>query len=211
MLAGGAQLCAQVPGRSGDGSGTREDTHRMDNISFDRIMQRAIEVATFKTRTYAEIARDPRALPEAAIVVAIVAVAAGIGGLNEGAGGLIAGIILSLLGWVISAAIIYFVGTNITGTPTTSGSVESLLRTLGYASVPRIFFIFGFIWLLGGLVVFVASIWTIITTILAIRASLAMSLSRAIITGVVAWIASVIIQTLLIWIFDLNILFTNFF
>lgn len=182
----------------------------MNNISFDRIMQRAIEVATLNTRTYSEIARDPKALPEAAIVVAIVAVAAGIGGLNEGAGGLIAGIILSLLGWVISAAIIYFVGTNITGTPTTTGSVESLLRTLGYASVPRILFVFGFIWLLGGLIAFFANIWTIVTTVLAIRAALGMSLSRAIITGIVAWVASIIIQTLLIWIFDLNILFTNF-
>lgn len=173
----------------------------MNTISFDRILQRAIDVATFKTRTYAEIARDPRALPEAAIIIAAVTISAGIGGLNDGTGGLLGGIILSLLGWVISSAIIYFVGTNITGTPTTSGSLESVLRTLGYAAAPRIFSFLGFIWLLGGLALFFISIWTLITTILAIRASLSMSLQRAIITGFVAWIAAILVQVLLRLIF----------
>lgn len=137
----------------------------MDRISLDRIAQRAIDVATLKTRTYSEIARDPKALVEAAIVVVAVAISAGIGAVNYGAGGLITGIILSLLGWVISSAIIYVVATRVTGTPTTSGSIQTLLRTLGYASAPNIFSFLGFIWIIGGLVLFALSIWTLITTI----------------------------------------------
>jgi hypothetical protein len=180
----------------------------MDQLSLDRIIQRSKDVATFKTRTYAEIARDPKALAEAAIIVAAVAVAAGIGQVNYGAGGLVAGIILSLLGWVISAAIIYFVGTRVTGTPTTSGSVESLLRTLGYASAPNIFSFLGLIWIVGGLVLFVLSIWTLITTVLAIRAALGMSLQRAIITGFVAWIVAIIVRVLLGLLFGIDIYFT---
>lgn len=180
----------------------------MDNISFDRIVQRSIDFASLKSRTYDEVARDPRALSEAAIIVIAVALAAGIGGLNDGAGGLVAGIILSLLGWVISSAIIYFVGTRITGTPTTSGSVESLLRTLGYASAPRIFSFLGFIWIFGGLIIFVLSIWTLITTVLAIRASLNMSLKRAVITGFIAWIAAAIVQVILAGLFGVAIYFT---
>jgi hypothetical protein len=179
----------------------------MNSISFDRILQRAIDVATFKTRTYSEIARDPRALPEAAIIIAAIAISAGIGGLNDGAGGLLGGIIIALIGWVISSAIIYFVGTNITGTPTTSGSLESVLRTLGYAAAPRIFSFLGFIWLLGGIALFIISIWTLITTVLAIRASLSMSLQRAIITSFVAWIASIIVQVILGLIFGLGFSF----
>lgn len=176
----------------------------MTNISFDRILQRAIDVSTFKTRTYAEIARDPRALPEAAIIIAAVAVAAGIGGLNDGGTGLIGGIIASLIGWVISSAIIYFVGTNITGTPTTSGSLESVLRTLGYAAAPRIFSFLGFIWVLGDIALAVIGLWTLVTTILAIRASLSMSLQRAILTGLVAWIAAIIVRVLFGLIFGLG-------
>lgn len=180
----------------------------MDQISFDRIIQRSKEIATFNTRTYAEVARDPRALPEAAIIVAAVAIAAGIGAVNYGAGGLVGGIILSLLGWIVSAAIIYFVGTRITGTPTTSGSVESLLRTLGYASVPNILSFLGFIWFFGWLVLFVLGIWTLITTVLAIRAALGMSLQRAIITGFVAWIVAIIVRVLLGALFGIDLYFT---
>lgn len=180
----------------------------MDNISLDRIIQRSKAVATFDTRTFAEIARDPRALAEAAVVVVTVAVARGIGGLNDGAGGLISGIILSLLGWVIAAMVVYFVGTRVTGTPTTSGSVESLMRTLGYASAPNIFAFLGFIWIIGPMILGVLWIWTVITTILAIRAALYMGTARAVATGLIAWIASLIVIGLISLIFNLPIFIT---
>jgi hypothetical protein len=179
----------------------------MDRISLDRIVQRAIDVATLKTRTYSEIAPDPRALVEAAIVVVAVAISAGIGAVSYGAGGLITGIILSLLGWVISSAIIYAVGTRVTGTPTTSGSIQSLLRTLGYASAPNIFSFLGFIWIVGGLILFLLSIWTLVTTIFAIRAALNMSLMRAVITGFLAMLAAAIVRILLGWILGVDIYF----
>jgi hypothetical protein len=179
----------------------------MNAISLDRIGQRCKEVATLNTRTYSEIARDPNALAEAAIVVATVAISAGLGNVIHGANGLIGGVILSLLGWVISSAIIYFIGTRITGTPTTTGSVESILRTLGYASAPNVFLFLGFIWIIGPIIVWLLSIWTLITTILAIRASLNMSLGRAVLTGIIAMIAAWIVQVLLGWIFDINIFF----
>lgn len=180
----------------------------MNTISLDRIIQRGKDVATFNTRTYAEIAHDPNALPEAAIVVATVAISAGLGNVIHGANGLVGGVILSLLGWVISSAIIYFIGTRVTGTPTTSGSVESILRTLGYASAPNVLLFLGFIWIIGGVIVWALSIWTLITTILAIRAALGMTLGRAVVTGLIALIASGIIQVLLSWIFGINVFYT---
>jgi hypothetical protein len=181
----------------------------MNTISLDRIIQRGKEVASLNTRTIAEIARDPNALAEAAIVVATVAVSAGIGNVIHGANGLFGGVILSLLGWVISSGIIYFIGTRITGTPTTTGSVESILRTLGYASAPNVFLFLGFIPLLGNLVVGVLGLWTLVTTVLAIRASLSMTLTRAILTGFIAMVASWIVQGLLGFLFGINI-FTTF-
>ncbi len=180
----------------------------MNTISLDRIIQRGKDVATFNTRTYAEIARDPNALPEAAIVVATVAISAGLGNVIHGANGLVAGVILSLLGWVISSAIIYFIGTRITGTPTTTGSVESILRTLGYASAPNVFLFLGFIWIIGPIVVFALSIWTLVTTILAIRAALNMTLGRSILTGFVAMLAAGIVQVLISWIFGIDVFYT---
>lgn len=180
----------------------------MNTISLDRIIQRGKDVAMLNTRTYSEIAHDPNALPEAAIVVATVAISAGLGNVIHGANGLIAGVVLSLLGWLISSAIIYVIGTRITGTPTTSGSVESILRTLGYASAPNVFLFLGFIWIIGPVVVFVLGLWTLVTTILAIRAALDMTLGRAVITGLVAMFAAAIVQFFLSWIFGINVFYT---
>jgi hypothetical protein len=177
----------------------------MNNISLDRIVQRSKEVATLNTRTFAEIARDPGALPEAAIVVAAVAISAGLGGVIDGANGLFGGVILSLLGWVVSSAIVYFIGTRITGTPTTSGNVESILRTLGYAAAPNIFMFLGFIWGIGWVILGLLNLWTLITTILAIRASLNLSLGRSAITGLLAILASAIVRGLLAWIFGISL------
>lgn len=177
----------------------------MDNISLDTIIRRGREVAQLNTRTYAEIARDPNAVPEAAIVVAIVAISAGIGNVLHGPLGLLGGVIAALLGWVVSSAVIWAVGTRITGTPTTEGSLESVLRSLGYAAAPNVFLFLGVIWIVGGVIVWLLSIWTLVTTILAIRASLNMTLGRAILTGFVAMVASWIIRGVIGMIFGLNL------
>lgn len=173
-------------------------------ISFNQIVERIKGVLTLNTATFSEISRDRNALTEAIIVVAAVAVSAGIGRLYDGAPGLIGGIFLSLLGWVIAAGLIYWVGSRLTGTPNTTGTLEGVLRTMGYAAAPNLFSFLGVIWLFGGIVLFVLSIWSLITTILGIRASLGMSTGRAVATGLLAMIASWIVIGLLGWIFGIN-------
>lgn len=174
------------------------------NISLDKIINRAKDVMTFNTRTYNEIVRDPSATTEAAIVVATVAIASGLGRLFAGPGALIGAVLAMLLGWVVGAAVIYFVGTRITGEATTVSSVERIMRIVGYASAPSIFSIFSGIWGIGWIFSFVIFIWLLVTMVLAIRASMNMTLSRAIITGVIAWIATLIVSGLLGLIFNLN-------
>lgn len=174
------------------------------NISLDRIINRAKDVMTFNTRTYDEIVRDPSATTEAAIVVATVAIASGLGRLFIGPGALIGAVLAMLLGWVVGAAVIYFVGTRITGEATTVSSVERVMRVVGYASAPFIFSIFSGLWLIGWIFATVIFFWILGTMVLAIRASMNMSLGRAIITGVIAWLATLIVSGLMGLIFNLN-------
>lgn len=171
----------------------------MDNqsISLNRIVQRAKDILTFNTRTYEEIVRDPGATAEAAIVVATVAIASGLGQLFAGPGALIGGVLATLLGWVVAAAVIYFVGTRITGEATTTSSVERVMRIVGYASAPFVFSIFSGLWLIGWLFATVIFFWFLATMVLAIRAALNISLSRAIVTGVIAWLATLIVSGIL--------------
>lgn len=178
----------------------------MDNssISLNRIVQRAKDVMTFNTRTYEEIVRDPNATAEAAIVVATVAIASGLGRLFIGPGALIGGVLAMLIGWVVGAAVIYFVGTRITGEATTTTSVERVMRIVGYASAPYIFAIFSGLWLIGWIFAMVIFFWALGTMVLAIRAALDVSLGRAIITGVIAWIATLIVNGIFGLIFNIN-------
>lgn len=174
------------------------------NISLNRIVQRAKDVMTFNTRTYEEIVRDPNATAEAAIVVATVAIASGLGRLFAGPGPLIGAVIAMLLGWVVAAAVIYFVGTRITGEATTTSSVERVMRIVGYASAPFIFSIFSGLWPIGWIFSTVIFFWFLGTMVLAIRAALDISLSRAIVTGFIAWISTLIVNGLLAWIFGIG-------
>ena len=174
------------------------------NLSLDRIICRAKDVMTFNTRTYEEIVRDPSATAEAAIVVATVAIASGLGQLFDGGGALIGAVIAMLLGWVISAAAIYFVGTRVTGSSATTSSVERVMRIVGYAAAPGIFSIFSGIWLVGWIFATIIFFWLLVTMVLAIRASMDMTIGRAILTGVIAWIANLIVTGLVWWIFGIN-------
>lgn len=174
------------------------------SISLNRIVQRAKEIMTFNTRTYEEIVRDPNATTEAAIVVATVAIASGLGRLFAGPGALIGAVLAMLLGWVVAAAVIYFVGTRITGEATTTSSVERVMRIVGYASAPFVFSIFSGLWLIGWMFSTVIFFWFLGTMVLAIRAALDISLSRAIVTGLIAWFATLIVNGILGWIFGIN-------
>lgn len=174
------------------------------NISLNRIVQRAKDIMTFNTRTYEEIVRDPNATAEAAIVVATVAIASGLGRMFAGPGALIGAVLAMLLGWVVAAAVIYFVGTRVTGEATTTSSVERVMRVVGYASAPFVFSIFSGLWLIGWLFATVIFFWFLGTMVLAIRSALDISLSRAIVTGLIAWIATLIVNGILSMIFNIN-------
>ena len=162
-------------------------------LSMNRIVDRSIGVAKLVQRTYREIAVDPGATREAAIVVVIVAIAGGIGGAANGFGGIVVGVIGAFVSWLLFTVVAWFFGSQLFGNPTTNANRESLLRTIGYAQAPGILAIVGFIPILGGLIAFAGSIWVIVASVFAIRQVFGMSTGRAIITAVVAGIATGII------------------
>lgn len=165
------------------------------------IIDRAVRVAKLDLPVFRAIARDPNATREAAVVVAVVAIASGIGALFDSLGAVILSIVAAFLGWFIFSAMTYFFGRNIFGTPTTQVNVESLLRTQGYARAPGVLAVFGFIPILGWLVAAVGSIWALVTAIVAIRETLAISTGRAIVAAIASWIVAVILAI----VFNVNV------
>lgn len=169
------------------------------------IYDRARNVSMLDLSTFRAIQLDPKATKEAAIVVAVVAVASAIGSAGDEGGRIFVSLIGAFLGWLILSGMTYFFGTNIFGTPTTQVNMESLLRTLGYAQAPGALALFGVIPIFGWIVALVGAIWSLVTAIVAIRETLHLSTMRAVLIAIVAAIATGLIVGTLSILFNVDV------
>jgi hypothetical protein len=151
---------------------------------------------------YEEIEADTAATPQALLVVVLVALATGIGtGLDAllagGAGrflyGLLYGVGAAIVGWLLWALFAYVFGVSILKGPQTSSTWGELLRTMGYANSPGVLRILAFLPGIGVVITVVASIWSLVATIIAIRQALDFSTWRAAITALIGWIAYMVV------------------
>jgi hypothetical protein len=149
------------------------------------IVDRMIGAARLDVDTYEEVESDYNATGQAALVVTIVAIASAIGGLNEGGRGIIGGVLVAVLGWLLWSGIAYFIGDKVFGGTATWGE---LLRTIGFAQSPGVLLILGIIPVLGGVVSMVVGIWMLVAGIIAIRQALDFGTGRAILTALLGWI-----------------------
>jgi hypothetical protein len=152
-----------------------------------------IRAAKLEPQVYEEVEHDQSATGQALLVVVLGAVAAGIGALSGGVVGLIVGVVAGLIGWAAYAFIAYWVGTKFFKGPQTEATWGQLLRTLGFASSPRILLVLGVIPVVGILIGLVVFIWMLITTVIAIRQALDFDTGRAIATAVVSWLAMFVV------------------
>lgn len=149
------------------------------------IVDRMIGAARLDAGTYEEVESDYNATGQAALVVVLVAIASAIGGLNEGGRGIISGMVVAIVGWLLWSAIAWVIGDKVFGGTATWGE---LLRTVGFAQSPGVLLILGIVPVLGGLVGFVVSIWMLVAGIIAIRQALDFGTGKAILTALLGWI-----------------------
>src|SRR3954453_7214754 len=95
---------------------------------------------------YEEVEADPHGTAQAAFVVLMSSVSAGIGARGWGYTS-VAGILfisgLALVSWVAWALVTYEIGTRLMPAPDTRSDVGELLRTIGFASAPGMLRVFG--------------------------------------------------------------------
>lgn len=167
----------------------------MTTATGGRLMfERMKHAALLDVHTYEDVEADRAATGQAATVVAIVAVAQGLGSAAQGASGIVTGIVVALLAWLVWAAITYVIGDKILGGTATWGE---LLRTLGFAQSPGVLGIFAILPFVGGLIRLGIMIWVLIAGIIAIRQALDFSTGKAIVTAVLGWLALAIPMALL--------------
>ena len=159
------------------------------------LWDRILRACKLEADVYEEVEADQAATPQAALVVVLSAVAAGIGNsASAGIFGLIVFAIAALIGWYVWAYLTYFIGTRLLPEVQTEADYGQLLRTLGYASAPGLIRVLGIIPGIGGLFFPLAFIWMLIATVIAVRQALDYtSTLRAVGVCVLGWIVYAVI------------------
>lgn len=138
------------------------------------LTDRMIRAAKLDAALYEEVEADTGAMGQAATVVFVSSLCAGIGAMAY-AGvwtGLIAGTIGALLAWVVWAFVIWVIGTKLLPEPQTKSDMGELLRTIGFSSSPGILRLGGIIPGIGGLFVLAGNIWMLVAMVVAARQAL---------------------------------------
>lgn len=159
----------------------------------DQLLDRMKRAAFLDINLYEEVEADDTATSQAALVVGIVAIAAAIGNIGDGIGGVIAGLIGAFAGWLIWSGVTYLIGDKVLGGTATWGE---LLRTLGFAQAPGVLYVLGIIPFLGGLIKFAVAIWILVAGIIAIRQALDFSTGKAVLTAVLGWLALLVLTVM---------------
>lgn len=167
------------------------------------LINRMIRAARLDVSLYEEVEKDVTATNQAILVVVISSICAGIGlaiggqmagGLGGLVPGLVIGAITALVGWFVWSFITYFIGTKLFKGPKTEATYGELLRCIGFSSSPGVLRILFFIPILGAIIVFIASIWSLVAMVIAVRQALDFSTGRAIATCLVGFIVMVVIS-----------------
>ena len=140
----------------------------MNSIFVNRI----IRACKLDISLYEEVEADKSATLQAALVVVLSSLAAGVGALSLGASNFLMAPILSLISWYIWAYLIYFIGVKLFPEPNTKADHGELLRTIGFSSAPGLIRVFGFTPELMSITFIGGAIWMLIAMVVAVRQGL---------------------------------------
>ena len=155
-----------------------------------------IGAASLDPRVYEEVEADHSATVQALAVVALAALATGIG--HDDDWFAIGHVVRALFMWIIWAGLSYAVGVYLIPEPQTNANFGQMLRTIGFAASPGILRFFRFIPFLGPMISFVVGIWIVLAMVVAIRQALDFkSLGRAAVVCLIAWFVSMLMGVVL--------------
>ena len=172
-------------------------------------LEKLYRAVILDSELYEEVEADKSLTRQALMTVALVAIIEGIFSLGAQDQGLFLGLSQAIFGsvtrWVIWAFFIAFVGTRILPEPETESNTGELLRTLGFAYAPGVFYVFASLPVIGSIVQLLVPLWQLAAMVIAVRQALDFSsTTRAIGVCVVAFF-------LMVLTLELFIMFTSFF
>ena len=163
------------------------------------MIKRMMGAAKLDVSVYEEVEADSSATVQALAVVVLVALATGIGTFGKGGIlGLVVGVPASIGLWALWAWITYLVGTTILKTPETEANWGQLARTLGFSQSPGVLKVIAFIPGIGPLFFVIASVWQLVTMVIAIRQALDFTSTwRAVGVAIIGFIPYALVTSLI--------------
>ena len=135
-------------------------------------VSRIIRACKLDVNLYEEVEADKSATFQAAGVVVLSSLAAGVGALSLGTSNFLMAPLLALVSWFVWAYLVYFIGVKFFPEPTTEADHGQLLRTIGFSSAPGLIRVFGIFPNLMNIVFIAAAIWMLVAMVIAVRQAL---------------------------------------
>jgi hypothetical protein len=177
----------------------------MQLSSSSSFVDRVIGAIRLDPATYEAVEHDTDATWQAALVVVVAAIFSGVGSTGGRTRDLLGGVVASLVFWALFALFAYLVGAYLLRGPETSVTFGEVLRALGFSYAPSLFAILGLIPGIGFLIVFIAGIWSLIASVIALRQAFEVSTGRAVAIAVVAFLAMVVLLVIIATVFGISI------
>lgn len=158
--------------------------------------QRVVGAMKLQAATFEEVEHDSTATGQAAIVVLLVSLATAIGwSAPSGQMAIVRSVVGALVGWGLSAALIWVIGTQILPERKTEADLGQILRACGFAQAAGMLHVIAVVPILGWFVsLFVIGIWVLIANVIAVRQALDYdSTPRALAVCAIAWVTQVAI------------------
>lgn len=157
------------------------------------ILKQAIRAAAFDSRVYKAIADSPEAVFRSLLVVALAAIAFGLGirtvaieGRDEGPTMLmLLGFATVITGWLLWATVVYLLGTLLLGG---KAKHRDLMRSMGIAYGPGLLLAFVAVPNLGGTIVLFPQLWMLAAGVVAVRETQGYGTFRAIGPTGIGWV-----------------------
>jgi len=161
------------------------------------LVKRIILAASLEARLYERVRADPKTLDQAAAVVALSGLAAGVGAMGRGGlGGLFVGTFVALSGWCLWATLTYLTATKLLPGPRRITDIWEWARPLGFSAAPGLIRVVGIVPLFSEMVVLVASMWMLVAMVVAVQAVDFSATGRAVAVSVIGWLVYLVIEFL---------------
>lgn len=158
--------------------------------------QRVIGAMQLQAATFEEVEHDASATAQAAGVVLLASLSTAIGwAASTGQIGIVRSAVGALVGWALSAVLIWLIGTRVLPGRNTEADLGQILRACGFAQAPGMFHVIAIVPLLGWfLSIVVIGIWVLVANVIAVRQALDYEdTPRALGVCALAWVVQVVI------------------